>query len=264
MFVTATTAALLTDSRYFIQAAQQLDPETWGILHQGSAEGEWKGWREYVAGTFKEQTVGMDATLLGQADATSLLALGLHLVFPPSNLVDRIKGPDAPAPTPISVHAHGLEYAGVEAGEKVRLVQQWVGQESAGGILVCDLSDIAWTLNLRARGMPYTPLFPAYLYIGGVTQVALLFVDKSMLQEGVQAYLEEVGVQVRPYDGVWAFLEGDEVKDKVTVITAQASYAISRALGEGRFVVKPNKIQEMKMVKNPVEITGMKNASTLR
>ena len=75
-------------------------------------------------------------------------------------------------------------------------------------LLTCDVYFPAYLLNLRGSDIPFNPLFQSYLFVG--LESAILFVDNAKVKEEVGGYLKELGVDLKEYNDLWAFLRRRE------------------------------------------------------
>ncbi|ESK89285.1 putative aminopeptidase cytoplasmic [Moniliophthora roreri MCA 2997] len=258
-------AYLLTDSRYWLQAEEQLD-DNWQLVKVRSP-GLPSNWIEWLPTTARKSRIGIDARTLSYSDAVSLDSklkkVGSALFYPETNLVDAIWS-DKPSRSQEPIYLHPIEFTGEHARDKLRRLRQWIqgqsleDEERPVAALISSLSEIAYLLNLRGSDIAYNPEFFSYLYVG--LNSATLFVDSVKVPEEVASYLTDLGVDWKEYEGIWEFLgkseRGSSGKD---IISPQTSYAISRALGSN-FIVLPSQVDEMKSIKNDVEIEGFRKA----
>ncbi|KAG9055938.1 hypothetical protein FS842_000759 [Serendipita sp. 407] len=133
------------------------------------------------------------------------------------------------------------------------------GADKISAVFVSDLASIAYTLNLRGSDILYNPVFTAYLLIG-VEGKTTLFIDKVKVPTEVRDYLHENGVSIREYSDVWTFLRAKQWGDGKVVINPDTPYAVSLIIGSSRYSVLPSYIEEIKAVKNDVEVSGMRAA----
>ncbi|KAF5351384.1 hypothetical protein D9758_007984 [Tetrapyrgos nigripes] len=245
-------AFLSTDSRFWIQAEEELD-DNWTVVRSGY---DWTQFLvNHVTSGPKGTRIGVDPSLITYANTVYILpkitAHDSSLVFPEHNLVDLIWDEDKPNQPRNLVFIHDLKFAGEPASSKLaRLrilirsqIEDDVGlgksSQQATGMLISHLPSIAWLLNLRGTGIPYNPLFHAYLYInlGNGDDETVLFLDSSQAPPYIDAYLKELGVKRKNYDEAWRFLrslnssEKEDGSQKEIIITPKTSYAISLAIG---------------------------------
>ncbi|KAJ7019203.1 Creatinase/aminopeptidase [Mycena alexandri] len=273
--VTPNSAYLITDSRYWLQAQEQLD-SNWRLVKAGAPGGP-KDWIEWLELKVRDSKIGIDARMISHAQATLLTSkLGPRdskMIYPPQNLVDlawKDKAPKSAEP----VYKQGVEFTGQEAASKLRRVREWIHQQPPSvpayskapptesqmhvGTLITSLSAIAYILNLRGSDIPFNPLFQAYLFVS--MDSAVLFLDAHKVNEDVGGYLQSLGVERRDYVDVWQFLRRREWGPGKLLITAQTSYAISLMLTHFRFTVAPSYVEEMIAFKNETEIDGLRRA----
>ncbi|KAJ8463214.1 hypothetical protein ONZ45_g17659 [Pleurotus djamor] len=273
--VSKTAAYLVTDSRYWLQAQEQLDTN-WHLIAAGAVGGP-KDWIDWLVDRVKDSRIGIDARMLSHEKATLLnskiASLNSKLVFPPQNLVDLVWR-DKPAKSRDHVFLQPREFTGEDATSKISKVRDWIREQPAAtlsysksaptpaqmhvGTLITSLSQIAYLLNLRGSDIPFNPLFQAYLFIG--LDKAVLFLESPKAPEDIQAYLNTIGVERRDYNDLWTFLRKREWGDGKLLISPQTSYAISLMLTHFRYTVAPPHIERMLSLKNATELEGLRRA----
>lgn len=250
--VTTDKAALWTDSRYFIQATEQLAGTSYQLMKE-KIEGtptvaEWLG-----SVLHKGDTVAVDGWVNTVAEVNTMKAdlepYGLQLTtdLDPYDTIwtDRPGIPDS------KVFVHGVEYAGETAAHKLQRIREQLGSHA---LLTTFLEDIAWTLNLRADDILYTPFFVSYLIITPTT--ATLYINKEKVPSEVEAYLKSEGINIRPYEAITDDLQACELP--VEVQLDKTNYTTYKAIRQP--IAKASPIPHMLMFKNPTEIKGYRNA----
>lgn len=258
--VTLRSAALWTDSRYFIQAEEQLRGSEFVLMRQGMPEtpsvAQWIAQELDAAGVTEVAVDGMVYT----ESAVSRLAEELRQAggYTLRTNLDPLKQiwHERP-PMPMSpVEIHPLEYAGVPAREKLAQVRRALAEQHADGMLLTQLDDIAWTLNIRGKDVPCIPVVLSYLLIG--SERATLFVDSRKVSDEVKAYLMSEGVDTDEYANVAEGLR--RYKDYNILLDADE---VNHTLyGKVRCQVINGKspVAVMKSVKNEAEIAGFRRA----
>ena len=250
--VTRTQAALWTDSRYFIQAAEQLEGTGYQLMKE-KIEGtpsvsQWLG-SVLSAGA----VVGIDGWVntVEEVDAMKqeLAEYGLTLRADTDPYAEIWT--DRPAVPDSKLFIQRLEYAGESASSKIARIRRKTGDHA---LLTTFLEDIAWTLNLRADDILYTPFFVSYLII--TPDTATLYINKEKLTAEVEAYLHGEGVGVRPYECIASDLAKCELT--VEVQPNKTNYATYQAIPH--VLKKESPIPHMLMFKNPTEIAGYRRA----
>ena len=167
--VTADKAALWTDSRYFLAAAEQLEGTEFVLMKDGMPDTpdicKWLGMK---LSALRNPAVGLDGTVNTAATVKALAdrlraegGITLRTNIDPFERIwhDR---PQVPAG---KVTVHPLEYAGESCRSKLGRIRARLSEMHVGGMLVSALDDIAWTLNLRGDDVHCNPVFVSYLLI---------------------------------------------------------------------------------------------------
>jgi len=113
-------------------------------------------------------------------------------------------------------------------------------------------------LNLRGSDIPFNPLFYSYLFIS--LERVILFVDPAKLTDDTENYLRVNKIEWREYNDIWPFLRKREWGEGKLLINSETSYAISLMLTHFRYTVTPSFIDNMKAIKNEVELEGLRRA----
>lgn len=259
--VTLTSAAVWTDSRYFLAAANELSGTEYQLMKErmpGTPTiAQWLGQKLDDAPTTE---VGVDGSCLSAEEVEALLAElrengGLTLRTNLDPLAE-IWTSRPPIPT-YKVSVHQQRYAGVSAHDKLSALRSQLALRHADGMLVCALDDIAWLLNLRGQDVHCTPVFVGYVLVS--VDAATLFVDKAKLTPEVEQYLANEGVGVAPYTAVTEALR--HYNDyNLLLDPAEVNYTLWRAAAQQRVVRAASPVPAMKAVKNETEIEGFHHA----
>ena len=259
--VTATEAGLWTDSRYFIQAEEQLRGSGCK-LYRLKIEGT-PTIGEYLRDSLGEgSTVGFDGRLFAEAEIEGLKSvLGtkhISMMSTPDPMDDIwTDRPEMPAGR---AYVLDTRYAGLSAADKIGLIRKAIHSDEGTGIWVSALDEIAWTLNLRGSDVRCNPVVISHLYIGG--DRAVLFVDPRKMDGEVSAHLASAGVDVKPYGEAEAFLRQELDGVPVIMDRMKTSYAIYNARTDNSVKAADNPIPMLKAVRNEVETSGLRNAMT--
>lgn len=129
--VSKTTAYLVTDSRYWLQAERQLD-SNWNLVQGGSIGGP-TDWIDFLVTRIKESRIGIDARMLPHQKAvllnSQLQSKASKLFYPPQNLVDLI-WKEKPPRSKEQIYVQPLKYTGMEAGKKLARLREWIGEQA--------------------------------------------------------------------------------------------------------------------------------------
>lgn len=248
-------ACLWTDSRYFLQAAQQLEGTGIKLMKEGIPGTPEIS--EYIINSLPAgATVGIDGMQFSINAENSLRKelnahdIKLDTTFRPADAI----WTDRPALPANKAFIHVLKYSGEATADKISKILNAINQKGADSILVSALDELAWTLNLRGSDVKYNPVVTAFLYLG--KENSTLFIDEIKLDDKTNAYLTANGISTAPYDGVATFLSRLPETEKVLVDPASTSSAMANPLGN-RMVTEKSPIPLMKGVKNEVQIAGI-------
>ncbi len=254
--ITTDKAGLWTDSRYFLQAEQQLEgsgidlykemlPETPSILDF---------LRENLTAN---SVVGIDGKVFSTTQAIALqedLAkndITIKSIADPMNEIwtDRPPMPEAPA------FIHEMKYAGKSCPDKLAAIRQEMKKSEADVLLVSALDEIAWTLNIRGNDVHCNPVVVSYLIIN--EQETHFFIQPEKVTEELSAYLEEAGVTIHAYRDTESFVT--RIPDgSIMLDMGKTNYAVYSALPPScRVLDERSPIALLKAVRNDREIAGI-------
>lgn len=257
--VTLNEAGLWTDSRYFLQAADQLQNSGFD-LHKEDIPGE-ATITEWLAEQLQDNDIlAVDGRLFTINKANELEEFcgvnGFRFAtdFAPADKIWE----DRPTRPMSQAFVHDLNFAGESADSKIDKVLNQVESMGADAILLPALDEIAWILNIRGADVECNPLVVSYLYLSRDNKV--LFVDKGKIDTTVAAHLNEVGVEMMPYDDVQSYLK-KEINTDTTILLDpnQVSDTLARAMECYKIYAK-SPVAPLKAIKNDVQIAGIRKA----
>ena len=256
--VTMTSAALWTDSRYFIAAEEQLRGTEFQLMKLKMPDTptipEWIG-KECGAGA----EVGLDGMVNSANAVKDLIAdlrqqggITLRTNLDPLSQIWK----DRPAIPENPVEIYPMEYAGENCRDKIARIRKALREKHADGMLMSALDDIAWTLNLRGADVHCNPVFVSYLLIS--SKDVTLYINKVKLTPQVEAYLAAEGIAVAPYEDVAKGLK-DYFEYNILLDPDEVNYTLYKQVTR-EIVEAESPVKRMKTVKNPTEIAGFKSA----
>lgn len=263
--ITMKKAGLWTDSRYFLQAAEQL--EGTGItLFKDRMPGT-PSIAEWLSKELKKgDIIGMDGWVNGIDFKESLYAV----CSPKGIQVESVADPfdeiwkDRPSLPSDPIFILEEKYAGRSCRQKIELIREEIRKNNCQSILLSALDEIAWTLNLRGSDVHCNPVFISYMHI--TQKKATLYIIEEKLSPEVKVYLEENGVILKSYHQV----EGDikKVRQNIQVSPAlnmklfnAAGYLTANGIDTGHKIMEiPSPVSLLKAVKNETEINGFRHA----
>lgn len=263
LMVTREAAGLWTDSRYYLQAGQQLAGS--GITLFRSGQKGVDSIPEYLRKTLPDGAVlGVDGRVISAAfgrELNSLMEKKQGELRYEEDLAASV-WTDRPALTVQPVFRLDEKYAGQSAADKLAAIREDMKEKQADLHLVVSLEDIAWILNLRGGDVEYTPVFYSYLIL--TQEQALLFAFPDAFAPEIREYLREISVELRPYEEFYSCASEMAKGKKVLLDENKANYSlISNLAGAaGRIhALDPSSIR--KIVKNETEIAGCFEAHRL-
>lgn len=258
LVVTAGETLLWTDSRYFIQAAAQLDGTGITLMKDGLPETPTI--ESYLTGSLEAgATVGIDGMLFSISETsklrTALSARNINLcdTFSPIDSIWR----DRPSLPDCKILIHDIKYAGKTASDKISEVLANVSASGADSTFISALDEIAWTLNIRSRDVECNPVATSFLYLSPAGNT--LFIDSAKTDEISRSYLADNKVAIAPYTSITDFLGSLPDNEKVLIEPAHTAGAISRVLGQ-RIVTGASPVTYLKGCKNDTQIQGTRSA----
>ena len=260
--VTADHAGLWTDSRYFIQAAAQL--EGTGIVLHKLGMPDTLDYPEWMAANLAENsTVCVDGLCMPLSTVQSMQALfapkGMAIVSRPDFIdalwADRPALPDAPA------FELGIEYTGRSRADKLAWLREAMAAKGCGSILLSSLDEIAWMLNIRSRDIAHTPVVIAYLWVSAGR--AVLYTTESKFDATLATALAADGVELAPYASVVESIAAWPCDAPIFIDGAMLNYALYEKVTErfgAKVVDAASPVKLEKALKNETEIQGFREA----
>lgn len=258
--VTMKSAALWTDSRYFLAAEEQLKGTEFQLMKlkiEGTPTiSEWLA--QELQGENAE--VGLDGMVNSYYETMGLIAdlrksggITVRTNFDPLGLI----WTDRPAIPANPVEIQPMEFAGESVASKISRIRTALRQRHADGMLISALDDIAWTLNLRGTDVHCVPVFVSYLLIS--SQQVSLYVDSAKINDEVKAYLTENGISLYPYNKV---AEGLERYSEYNILLDgdETSYFLWKTVKCQEIIAGKSPVPAMKAQKNDREIAGFRQA----
>lgn len=255
--ITDETGGLWTDSRYFLQAASQL--EDTGIMLFKDRLPETPSIAEWLGSVLSPgDKVGIDGWVNTTAEAENLQkqlqAYGLQLVSTEDPFQRIWKDrPSLPLNPPFILP---LSYAGKNCTEKIAEIREQIFLNHADAILLSALDEIAWILNLRGSDVHCNPVFVSYLFITDTTTTLYILPEK--ITPEIKQYLNDNQIEVKPYQAIEADLH--HYTGKGIQLTPGTNYALYQAASHNQIIRHESPVLYMKAIKNETEIQGFHHA----
>lgn len=260
--ITLDKALLWTDSRYHLQAENQLDSTYWTLMKEGLSgvptRDQW-----LLDNLPSGSQVGTDPFLIASTEfdrlGRVLIAGGHRLVTLERNPVDIVWN-NRPTQTSGDLIRLDIRFSGKRSSEKIAELRDTLDTHKASAIVINGLDEIAWLLNLRGTDIRYNPVFFAYVIVSK-SQI-LLFTNPDRINETIQEHFREEGISVvvRDYGDILDGIETLAEDGGKLIIATSCSQAIYSKVPAEQRIQLYSIVASMKAVKNAVEAEGMRKA----
>lgn len=256
--VTLDKAGLWTDSRYFLQAGEQLKDSSIELFKMGvpdvpTIEGFLAA--ELPAGS----VVGADGACLSFAEADDterkLAVYGIEYRLT-QDLIERVWA-DRPALPDHPLFLHPEEYSGASAKERIEAVRGKLRAQGANATIITMIDELAWVCNVRGNDVSFNPVAVGFGYIG--EKEAVIFVDPAKVPEEVRSYLTANGVTLKGYTELDSFIAALPAEVRLLVDTKRITYHIYSLIpAHCRKIEGVSALTQLKAIKNGTEIACLR------
>ena len=254
--VTAKDAGLWTDSRYFLQAARQLEGTCITLYKEMLPETP--NIPEFLSAHLQEgDCVGIDGKMFSAEEVEHLQkelkksGIRIKSIADPMQLLwtDRPAMPLAPA------FVYDTKYAGMSFTEKLSAVRQAMEAAGADSLLLSALDEIAWLLNIRGNDVHCNPVVVSYLLIE--KDKVNYFVQPQKVTPELAEYFSANGISVHPYEEIGDYLNSFNAHS-ILMNPAKTNYAIYSAIRPGCLIINgASPVALLKAIRNKQEIAGI-------
>ncbi|HMP29537.1 MAG TPA: aminopeptidase P family protein, partial [Saprospiraceae bacterium] len=256
LVITLDFAALWTDSRYFLQAAEELE-DTGIILMKQKVQyaPEHLQWiKDNMPQGSRVMIDGLTMSAYSFQEASNTYLNGMNIITQ-DTLLNTVWRDRSTLPTS-TVYILSEKYVGVSSHQKIQDIRQWLKEHKLDGLLLTALDDIAWVTNLRGSDVMYNPVNMAYLYIS-IDRVAL-FVDRKKIVKDVMSYLNELTVEIADYHAIFEYFQKVCPADLVGIDSYQTNHTLASAINTPVSISNPVTLSKGK--KNDTEVLNIKCA----
>ncbi|MBB3188255.1 aminopeptidase P family protein [Microbacter margulisiae] len=258
--VTQEEAGLWTDSRYFLQAEQQLVGSEITLFKDGVLTTP--SISTWLAQVLKPQSkvsinpllfsVSMVESLRNQLTDNGLTLLTQY------DLIVRL-WENRPVLPIDAISLYPNQYSGKSTQEKLAVIRKEMEKQKADHYLITALDEIAWLFNIRGKDVEYNPVAIAYAAIDAKT--ATLFVNPQKISLNVADTLSDEGVKVEPYNAVFEYVNHLHVGEKIWIDKAKTNYALFQEIpAHCQIIVAQSPAFYLKSIKNEIELNGTREA----
>lgn len=252
LVVTADKAFLWTDSRYFIQAAQQLDGTDVELMKEGLLETP--SIPQYLADNLSvDDIVGYNGLLFSANDSSNnykiLSAKGIKIdeEYAPYNEL----WSDRPTTPKCKVIIHEEKYAGESVASKIEAALKNIASQGADSTFIAAVDEIAWLLNIRSRDVKCNPGVTSFLYLS--SNGTTLFIDSDKLEEDSKKHFADNNIAIAPYDSIKDFLKNIPNDEKVLINETFVAGILVSILGD-KAIAGSSPIALLKSIKNDIQV----------
>lgn len=251
--ITQDFAGLWTDSRYFVQAVEQLEGTGFELVKlkvQAAAEyADWLG-EKLNAGAKVAFDGNLASLLVAQSVKNALEPLDIQVDGHIDLLSDLWEGrPDLPRE---QAYLLPESTTGQSTVAKIEAVRAEMKKNRADAHLISSLDDLAWLLNIRGQDVPCNPVVLGFVLITADT--ATLYIEPSKLSTETIAELKGYGVEIAAYESIYQTIETLSAK-AILIDPKRTCFAVFDSVPDSiKIVEKINPSTTLKAIKNKVEI----------
>ncbi|MCD8081389.1 MAG: aminopeptidase P family protein [Bacteroides sp.] len=259
LVVTSREAGLWTDSRYFLQAEEQLTGS--GIDLYRDMLPETPDIPTFLGSCLQaEEQVGIDGKVFSTQQVETLrqqlssFSLVLNTDFDP---IPEIWADRPPLPTGVA-SAYELSYAGVSSQDKIAAIREEMRKRNTSSLFLSALDEIAWVLNIRGKDVKCNPVVISYLLI--TSSEVVWFIAPEKITPEVARYLATQDIQTAPYESVHTII-GSGIPSPLSLNPAKTNYAVFSSVPDDcKIIQEESPVPLMKAIRNATEIRGVRQA----
>jgi len=249
--ITQEKAGLWTDSRYFIQANEELKGTAITLQKMGLEDKNTplKWLKNHLN---QGDIVAMTGNMWSHSEiskyVSSLTKQGID-VQTSIDLISSVWIDERPILPAEPVFTHDVKYSGVTTSEKLKSIRDQMAEYEAKWHLITTLDDIAWICNLRGNDVAFNPVFQSYMLIG--EKDAYLYIDSEKQTDHIKSYLNSEGIEVRLYDTIGFDLS--KITESLLVNPEDCNQYLYETVPVQHIVEGPTLSRLLKACKNPIE-----------
>lgn len=249
-------AALWTDGRYFLQAADELSGSEIELMQMGiTGTPSIEDW--LIQNGIKR--LGFDGRLISAAKSEELKKCGFE-ISSDLDLAGEVWGSDRPQLKPSKIFSLPISVTGKSVSEKARELQMILSERNIDALIITDLGETAWLTNLRGDDIAYTPVFYAYAVIT-MEKLTIFPLSEQRLDALIDDGKSDIEIEQRPYYEIFDFVSKMPRSSNICIDKKYIAKAMFDSLPNDCNILDiQSPIQMMKAIKNKVEISSTEKA----
>lgn len=259
VIITKNHAGLWTDSRYFLQAEEELVNSQMVLHKQGIPHApEHNAWLRDNLPT--GSIIGLDGVLfsVGQVELIKRVVATNNITVDTNQDLIKPTWNDRPELPKNPIFEHKVKYAGKNRKAKLTAIRKEMKEQGVNYHLVTTLDDIAWTFNIRCDDIDHNPLAIAYAVIG--LEKTWLFINPIKVPEPLVKKFTKENIIVHSYNYIGKFLVSLPKDQKILINPATLSVCISNLLTSSQIKKGKTISTQLKAIKNTTEIAHLRTA----
>lgn len=253
-------AGVWTDSRYFLQASDELKDTGFELFKMGQpGTPDMTDW--IIEQVEEGGVVGIDGLVYAASEALSLKAklntkgIRLETSLDPFSAIWK----DRPEIPKNKTFILPDDIAGESVSSKIERINKELKKIDADGLLIVTLDAVAWTFNLRGNDVDYNPVAVAYAYVS--EKETVLFIDSQKLTDEIAETYNQQGIKITDYNEIFQYVANLPENSSVCITGNKINYKLLQTLPASCKIIDiPSMVDMMKSVKNEVELQGFRNA----
>ncbi|MDR0798754.1 MAG: aminopeptidase P family protein, partial [Dysgonamonadaceae bacterium] len=261
--ITAGQAGLWTDSRYFLQATEQLQDSGIDLFKMGMPGTPTS--REWLAGQLSTgDCIGIEGAVFPASEVLDWIRffekhqIHIRTDFAPYNILWKNR-PEIPK-HPVYLLPETL--TGLSAQAKIEQTRLAMREKGANLTIIATLDTVAWLFNLRGNDVEYNPTAVCYAIIS--ENEAVLFISSEKITKEVSDNLQKQGIQIADYSTIVDYVrqKTTSAETSLLITPAKLNYQLYEAINPQTACIETDvhPADQLKSIKNETEIAGIRQA----
>lgn len=250
--ITQSGAYLWTDSRYYLQAQNELSGSGFELVMPSPQFSDHLSWlsEKFVSGN----KIGLDGNIFSMEATRKIELICNKKAFSFDFSCDLISDiwTDRPMMPDSIAFDHPVQFCGTDRGEKLSIVRDEMRKKGAGYLLLTSPDDIMWLLNIRGNDVPFTPVIYSYAIVG--PDQVLLFAEERQIPLKLASAFDSLGIVILPYEEVQGMISALNGKSSIIVDPRLTSSLLFNSIPAGMKIIEDIPVvAELKAIKNTTE-----------